>query len=167
MLSSLIVRDAIGESSSATTNSEHDNWIIAQAFALLEHRLYASGPTLSAPEAARDYLRLHLMQEPSEVFAAIFLTTQHQVIACEVLFRGTVDQTKVHPRVIVQRALVHNAAALIVAHQHPSGNTSPSDADRAITARLRTALDLIEVRLLDHLVIGKGDPYSFAYHGLI
>jgi len=166
MLSSLTVRDAIG-AASTTPSSEHDDWIVAQAIALLEHRLYASGPTLTWPDVARDYLRLQLMQEPSEVFAVVFLTTKHQVIAFEVLFRGTIDSADVHPRVIMQRALVHNAAALIVAHQHPSGGTEPSAADRVLTQRLREALDMIDVRMLDHFVIGKGEPYSFALNGLI
>lgn len=151
----------------AATSSRSDDRIITKAIALLEQRLYASGPALSDPTAARDYLRLQLMQEPNEVFAVVFLTTQHQVIACETLFRGTVDAADIHPRVVVQRALLLNAAALLVAHQHPSGSTKPSAADRALTSRLRMALDLIDVRLLDHLVIGKGEPYSFARHGLL
>ncbi|RMX06776.1 DNA repair protein RadC [Corticibacter populi] len=166
MLTPIPIRDNTAEPSAATS-SRSDDRIIAKAIALLEQRLYATGPIVTTPQAARDYLRLQLMQEPSEVFAVVFLTTQHQVIACETLFRGSVDTTEIHPRVIVQRALLHNAAALIVSHQHPSGNTTPSAADRALTSRLRMALDLIDVRLLDHLVIGKGEPYSFAYHGLL
>lgn len=166
MLTPIAIRDDTAERPTATSG-RFDDRIIAKAIALLEQRLYATGPTVTGPEAARDYLRLQLMQEPSEVFAVVFLTTQHQVIACETLFRGTVDAADIHPRVIVQRALFHNAAALLVAHQHPSGSTTPSAADRAITSRLRMALDLIEVRLLDHLVIGRGEPYSFAYHGML
>ncbi|THF65015.1 DNA repair protein RadC [Pseudothauera nasutitermitis] len=166
MLTPIAIRDNTAERPIATS-SRSDDRIIAKAIALLEQRLYAAGPALTGPEAARDYLRLQLMQEPSEVFAAVFLTTQHQVIACEILFRGSIDTADIHPRVVVQRALLHNAAALLVAHQHPSGSTTPSAADRALTSRLRMALDLIDVRLLDHLVIGKGEPYSFAYHRLL
>ncbi|PND29785.1 DNA repair protein RadC [Achromobacter pulmonis] len=166
MRSSSITRDHVG---TRLTTADHagEARVVRQAISLLEKRLYPSGPSLSTPEAAHDYLQLQLMKEPSEVFAVVFLTTQHQVIACEILFRGTIDGVDVHPRVVAQRALVHNAAAILVAHQHPSGKTVPSAADRAVTRRLRTALDLIDVRLLDHLVIGKGAPYSFAYHGLI
>ncbi|HEP8866449.1 RadC family protein [Pseudomonas aeruginosa] len=144
-----------------------ENRIIKQAIELLERRLFTDGPHLLAPEAASDYLRLTLMSEPSEVFVAVFLSSKHQVIACETLFRGTIDEAQVHPRVVVQRALAHNAAALIVAHQHPSGCTEPSVSDEILTKRLRTALDCVDVRLLDHLIIGKGDPYSFASAALL
>ncbi|VFR32062.1 DNA repair protein RadC [plant metagenome] len=166
MLTPISIRDTRAEQPLATPG-RFDDHIIAKAIALLEQRIYATGPTLENPQAARDYLRLQLMQEPHEVFAAVFLTTRHQVIACEYLFRGTVDEADIHPRVVVQRALVHNAAALIVAHQHPSGSTEPSAGDRAVTSRLRMALDLIDVRLLDHVIIGRGTPFSFADRGLL
>jgi DNA repair protein RadC len=144
-----------------------EDWIIQQAIKLLESRVFKAGPALCGPAAARDYLRLKLIAELNEVFAVVFLDSQHQVLACEPLFRGTVDTTVVYPRVVVQRALELNAAALIFAHQHPSGNTQPSAADHAITERLRSALAAVDVRVLDHLVIGKGTPYSFAEHGLL
>ncbi|MGP3790541.1 JAB domain-containing protein [Pseudomonas sp. B392_1p] len=139
--------------------------MIKQAIDILERRLFTHGPKLSGLEATKDYLRLTLMPEPSEVFAAVFLTSQHDVIACETLFRGTIDGSQVHPRVVVQRALAHNAAAMVVAHQHPSGCSEPSESDKRITQQLRTALDCIDVRLLDHLIIGKGEPFSFALAG--
>ncbi|WP_296463635.1 MULTISPECIES: RadC family protein [Pseudomonadota] len=141
--------------------------IIEQAIAILERRIFATGPRLTGLEGAREYLRLKLLQEPNEVFVVVFLTTRHRVIACEALFRGTIDGAEVHPRVVVQRALALNAAALIVAHQHPSGDTTPSAADRAITNRLKDALSLVDIRLLDHFIIGKGTPYSFAASGLL
>jgi DNA repair protein RadC len=115
----------------------------------------------------RDYLRLKLVAEPNEILAVVFLNSQHQVLAFEPLFKGTVDQTPVYPRVLVQRALALNAAALILAHQHPSGKTEPSVADRAITERLTSALATIDVRVLDHFIVGKGSPYSFAEAGLL
>ncbi|MAH32555.1 MAG: DNA repair protein RadC, partial [Marinobacter sp.] len=95
------------------------------------------------------------------------LDTRHKVLAYEPLFRGTIDGASVYPRVVVQRALAANAAAVIFAHQHPSGNSEPSAADRAITRRLKDALDLIDIRVLDHFIIGEGRPYSFAENGLL
>ena len=147
--------------------STDDDCVVAQALAILERRIFAQGPLLSGMESALEYLQLQLMQEPNEVFVAVFLTTRHRVIACEALFRGTIDSAEVHPRVVVQRALALNAAALIVSHQHPSGDTTPSAADRAITNRLKDALSLVDIRLLDHFIIGKGTPYSFAASGLL
>ncbi|KSQ25793.2 DNA repair protein RadC [Pseudomonas aeruginosa] len=141
--------------------------IINQATGILERRMFANGPHLLGLEAAKDYLHLMLAPEPSEVFAVVFLTSQHQVITCETLFRGTIDTTTVHPRVVIQRSLVHNAAAIIVAHQHPSGCSEPSASDQALTKRLRTALDCVDVTLLDHLIIGKGEPFSFAATALL
>ena len=97
----------------------------------------------------------------------LLLDTRHKVLAYEPLFRGTIDGASVYPRVVVQRALAANAAAVIFAHQHPSGNSEPSAADRAITRRLKDALDLIDIRVLDHFIIGEGRPYSFAENGLL
>lgn len=142
----------------------HENRLIAQAIAILERRLFVDGSPMSDPQVTRDYLRLKLMPEPSEVFVALFLNAKHQVIACETLFRGTIDAAQIHPRVVVQRALLHNAAALIVSHQHPSGCSDPSPADERLTQRLKSALECVDVRLLDHFIIGRGQPYSFADH---
>ncbi len=145
----------------------HEDWIIRQAITLLEHRIFKAGPSLSSPAAVRDYLHLKLVAEPNEIFAIVFLDSQHQVLAYEPLFKGTVDQTSVYPRVVVQRALALNASALILAHQHPSGVTEPSAADRALTDRLKAALGTVDVRVLDHFIVGKGNPYSFAEAGLL
>ena len=101
------------------------------------------------------------------MFAALFLDTRHRVIAYEALFSGTVDGTEVHPREVVRRALAHNAAAVIVGHNHPSGNPEPSAADRAVTARLKQALALVDLRLLDHFVIADGPPVSLAARGWV
>lgn len=147
--------------------AQHEDWIIQQAIALLEKRVFKAGPALSSPAAVRDYLRLKLVVEPNEVFAVVFLDSQHQVLAFEPLFKGSVDQTSVYPRVVVQRALALNASALILAHQHPSGVTEPSVADRALTDRLKAALAMVDVRVVDHFIVGKGNPYSFAEAGLL
>lgn len=147
--------------------AQHEDWIIQQAITLLEKRVFKAGPALSSPAAVRDYLRLKLVEEPNEVFAVVFLDSQHQVLAYEPLFKGSVDQTSVYPRVVVQRALALNASALILAHQHPSGVTEPSVADRALTDRLKAALAMVDVRVVDHFIVGKGNPYSFAEAGLL
>jgi DNA repair protein RadC len=148
-------------------DKQHEDRIIQQALALLERRTFKAGTALQRPSDVCDYLRLMLVGEPNEIFAVLFLDTRHQVLAYEPLFHGTIDQTSVYPRVVVQRALAANAAAVIFAHQHPSGNSEPSTADRIITRRLRDALDLIDIRVLDHLIIGEGEPYSFAESGLL
>ena len=108
-----------------------------------------------------------LRHQPQEIFAALFLDTRHRALAFEELFRGTIDGAEVHPREIARRALAHNAAAVIVGHNHPSGNPEPSAADRAVTARLKQALALVDVRLLDHFVIADGPPVSLAGRGWV
>lgn len=124
-----------------------------------------AGETLTDPAASARYLKSRLTGYPYEVFGCLFLDNRHRVIAFEELFRGSIDGASVHPREVVRRCLAHNAAAVILAHNHPSGVAEPSAADRAITLRLREALDLIEVRLLDHFVIGAGTPTSLAQRG--
>ena len=122
---------------------------------------------LSAPEATRRYLTLKLAHVPHEVFACVFLNTRNHVIAFEELFRGTIDGAAVYPREVVKAALRHNAAAVILAHNHPSGVAEPSAADRDITRRLADALALVDVRVLDHLVIAARQTVSFAERGLL
>lgn len=121
--------------------------------------------TLENPHAVREYLKSMLRHEPHEVFGCLFLDSKHQVLTFEALFRGSIDNTSVHPREVVKRALAHNAAAIILCHNHPSGNSTPSQADRLLTSRLQKALELIDVRVLDHFIIGDGDPLSMAEYG--
>lgn len=125
------------------------------------------GPALGSPQAVRDYLRLRLQGRPHEVFGAVFLDAQNRVLAVEELFRGTLTQTSVYPREVMKRALAHNAAAVIFAHNHPSGIAEPSRSDEALTAALRQALALVDVKVLDHFVIGAGSAMSFAERGLL
>lgn len=125
------------------------------------------GEALADPGAAGRYFAQRLRGLSHEVFAALFLDASHRAIAFEELFRGTIDGAEVHPREVVRRALAHNAAAVIVGHNHPSGNPEPSGADRAVTARLRHALDLVDIRLLDHFVIADGPPVSMAARGML
>ena len=125
------------------------------------------GDALSNPSDTKNYLTAQLRDRPYEIFACLFLDTRHRVIAFEEMFRGTIDGASVHPREIVKRALSYNAAALILAHNHPSGVAEPSLSDQRLTQRLRDALQLVDIRVLDHLVIGDGRVASFAEMGLL
>lgn len=125
------------------------------------------GDVLTSPEATRAYLSSQLRSYPYEVFACLFLDNQHHILEFEELFRGTIDGASVYPREVVKKALAHNAAAVIFAHNHPSGISEPSQSDRLITNKLKQALDLLDIRVLDHFIIGDGIPYSFAEHGLL
>ena len=125
------------------------------------------GPALAAPEATRSFLLAQLRDRPYEVFCCLYLDNRHRLIAFEELFRGTIDRAGVHPREVLRQTLLHNAAAVIFAHNHPSGVLEPSQADELITRRLKEALGLVDVRVLDHFIIGDGHCYSFSEHGLI
>ena len=122
---------------------------------------------LSSPESVRDYLKVSLSGREHEVFMVLFLDTRHQVIAFEEMFRGTLDQTSVYPREVVKRSLATNAAAVIFAHNHPSGVAEPSSADHALTRRLRDSLALVDVRVLDHFVVAGNGIISFSERGLL
>lgn len=120
---------------------------------------------LQSPQAVRDYLKSLLRHEPHEVFGCLFMDSKHRMLAFEVLFRGSIDSASVYPRQVVKRALAHNAAAVIFCHNHPSGISEPSQADSLLTQHLIKALDLIEVRVLDHFIVGDGQPLSMAERG--
>ena len=122
---------------------------------------------MESPQAVRDYLQLQLGARPHEVFAVLFLDSQNRLLALEELFRGTLTQTSVYPREIVKFALAHGAAAIIFAHNHPSGLAEPSQADELLTRTLRQALALVDIRVLDHFIVGEGAAMSFAERGLI
>jgi DNA repair protein RadC len=144
---------------------------ILQAALELSRRHYRealqAGPALEAPQAARNFLQAQLRDRPYEVFCCLHLDNRHRLIAFEELFRGTIDGASVHPREVVKQALSRNAAAVILAHNHPSGIAEPSHADELITARLRDALALVDIRVLDHLVVGDTRCVSFAERGLL
>ena len=143
---------------------------LAGALELGNRLLHASlerGDAISDPEAAGRYFAQRLRGRRQEVFAALFLDTRHRVLGFEELFQGSVDSAEVHPREVARRALAINATALIVGHNHPSGCAEPSAADRAVTQRLKQALALVDVRLLDHFVVGDGPPQSMAARGWV
>ena len=143
-----------------------DDLIVERALAILERRA-RSDNVLTSPAAVRDYLRLLLADREHEVFVAVFLDAQHRVIRFEEIFRGTLTQTSVYPREIVKAALAANAAAVVFAHNHPSGVAQPSHADELLTRQLKDALSLVEVRVLDHFVVAGHQALSFAERGLI
>lgn len=124
-------------------------------------------PVFEAPAQVKDYLRLHLAGRPHEVFAVLFLDAQNRLLAMEELFRGTLTQTSVYPREVVKRALAHNAAGVMLAHNHPSGVAEPSKADEYLTHTLKSALALVDVQVLDHFVVGRAEVVSFAERGLL
>ncbi len=168
-LSALLAADVTALSASpgmGVAKSVQLQAVLEMAQRALRERL-DRGPALSSPQAVRDYLRLRLQERPHEVFGVVFLDAQNRVLAVEELFRGTLTQTSVYPREVVKRALAHNAAAAIFAHNHPSGIAEPSRSDEALTVALRQALALIDVRVLDHFVIGGGTAMSFAERGLL
>jgi DNA repair protein RadC len=126
-----------------------------------------TGDALNSPRAVRDYLQLLLRGLEQEVFMVIFLDAQHRVLATEELFRGTLTQTSVYPREVVKRTLFHNAAAVILAHNHPSGVAEPSQSDRLLTDALKQALALVDVRVLDHFIVAGAGCLSFAERGMV
>lgn len=126
-----------------------------------------AGINLNSPQSVRDYLRLLLQHKPMEVFAVIFLDAQNRAIAAEELFSGTLTQTSVYPREVVKRALTLNAASVIFAHNHPSGVAEPSRADEVLTQALKQALSTVDIRVLDHFIVGQGSAMSFAERGLL
>jgi DNA repair protein RadC len=145
----------------------------SQLLAVLELARRAMAEQLKArevfgsPDAVKNYLQLHLARRPHEVFAALFLDAQNRLIALEELFRGTLTQTSVYPREVVLKALHHHAAAVVLAHNHPSGTVQPSRADEALTQTLKAALALVDVRVLDHVVVAPGQALSMAEKGLL
>ena len=137
---------------------------LAMKVLAIQHR---AGRLLSNPEATRNYLRLRLADYRNEVFGSLLLDNRHRIIAMRDLFQGTIDGASIHPRVVVQQAMEENAAAVVFFHNHPSGVAEPSHADEAITRRLKDALALVDVRVLDHFVVSAGESVSFAQRGLL
>ena len=140
--------------------------IIKLALDILAAR-HAPGSSLTSPTETTDYLRVKFADYKNEVFCAIFLDNRHRVLRFDEMFQGTIDGASVYPRIVVQRALEINAAAVIFAHNHPSGIAEPSNADEQITRRLKDALALVDVRVLDHIVVGVTETVSFAERGLL
>lgn len=146
---------------------QHEEAVIAAALAILESRLRAPGGVIGNPGAVKRLLRLHLAELEREVFGVLFLDTRHASLGFEIMFEGTLAHTSVHPREIARRALELNAAAVVMAHNHPSGIAEPSRADELVTQGVRVALQLVDVRVLDHVIVGRCGEFSFAERGLL
>src|SRR5437868_11196255 len=150
----------------STARRAAEDRLIRRSLEILASRL-RDGPLLTSPGAVRDYLRVLLGERDHEVFVVIFLDAQHRILKCEEMFRGSLTQTSVYPREVVRAALLANAAALIFAHNHPSGVAQPSQSDELLTRNLKEALALIEVKVLDHFVVAGAHAISFADRGLL
>jgi DNA repair protein RadC len=157
----LLVRGECDELRTATANE-----IIAAARRAMTRRV-RRGTAMDSPQAVREFLSIKLGALEHELFAVLLLDSRHRLIEYVELFRGTIDGASVHPREVVKLALARNAAALVLAHPHPSGAPTPSQADELITRRLREALALVDIRVLDHVIVAGGDSISFAESGLL
>ena len=147
--------------------NERDSSVLSQALEILESRAMVSGLLLGDPDVAGRFFRLRLGHEIREHFEVAFLDARNRLIVVERLFSGSIDGAEIHPRIVVQRALALNAAAVLLAHNHPSGHCEPSEADRAITRRLKEVLAMVEVRVVDHLVVSASQGTSMAQLGQI
>jgi len=150
----------------ATLNDDEKQSLMELALAVLQD-LHRPGLELPSPNSTRDYLRVLLADRKAEVFGCMYLDNRHRVIETAELFQGTIDGAAVYPRVVVQQALTLNAAAVMFFHNHPSGVAEPSNADEAITQRLKDALALVDIRVLDHFIVTAGESLSFAERGLL
>jgi len=156
-----------GLNSSTATQQTREDRAIYRAMSLLEKRLRKPGETLNATRSVRQYLVLNLAGYDHEVFSALWLDAQHRLIAAEHLSSGTLTETSVYPREVIKRALHHNAAAVIFAHNHPSGCASPSEADKLLTETLKQSLLLVGVSVLDHFIVAGSDTLAFSDKGLL
>jgi DNA repair protein RadC len=152
---------------SSTSTKAREDRAIYRALGILKNRMREPGESFTSPQAVRDYLRLLLADEEREVFAVLYMDAQNRLIETETPFHGTLTQTSVYPREVVRRALHHNAAAVIFAHNHPSGVPEPSRADELLTKVLKEALTLVDVKVLDHFVVAGVIAVSFAERGLL
>ncbi len=161
-----LVEDRLSGLRPADLNDVEKQSVITLAMKVLSIK-HRAGRVLSKPDETRDFLRLRLADYRNEVFGCLFLDNRHRIIAVRELFQGTIDGASVYPRVVVQQAMEVNAAAMVLFHNHPSGVAEPSHADEAITRRLKDALALVDVRVLDHFVVSAGESVSFAESGLL
>ncbi len=159
-------KDRFADLKTSTLNDAEKCSLLALAMKVLSAR-HHRGRTLKSPDDTQAYLRLRLADKRAELFGCLFLDNRHRLLELREMFHGTVDGTSVYPRVVVQQALEVNAAAVILFHNHPSGVAEPSQADERITRRLKNALELIDVRVLDHFIVAAGDSVSMAARGLV
>lgn len=160
-------RDRTGKQNPSAMTAREERTLYRALVILETHLRRPSGEAFNSPEAVRAYLTLKLAREESEQFVVMFLDAQHRLIEAETMFYGTLTQTSVYPREVVKRSLHHNAAAVIFAHNHPSGVSDPSQADRMLTDALKQSLSLVDVRVLDHFIVAGRDTLSFAERGIL
>lgn len=144
-----------------------DDEVIESAIKILMRRMKKTGQLFARPEDVKNYLRLKTGALPHEVFSVLFLDSQHRLIAAEEMFRGTLTQCSVYPREVVTQAIAHGACSVVLSHNHPSGSTTPSRADEVLTQTLKTALALVDVRVIDHVIVSAEGAYSMAEGGLL
>ena len=150
-----------------STLTQPEERLVRRAVSVLEKRLFQRGPLMQSPEVTKRYLQLQLAPHKHEVFSVLFLDNRNRLLASEILFQGTINAATVQPRRVLQRALEVNSAAVILAHNHPSGDVQPSDADKYITRTLKQLLSQVDVQVLDHIIVGSGEAYSFAESGTL
>jgi len=153
--------------STASSTTMYDHKVIAQAITMIREDMAEKGAEFTSPDAVKRLCILRLAKEEREHFMVLFLDARHRLIADEILFSGTIDGASVYPREVAKRALALNAAAVVFAHNHPSGVVEPSEADKQLTRALVKALNLLEIRSLDHIVVGGAETVSFAEKGLM
>lgn len=149
------------------TMPAHEKAVVNAALAVLENYMTKGGGAFADPEAVKQFLRLHLALEPHELFAVLFLDAKNRLIVFEVIFRGTISEAAVYPREVVQRCLAHGACAVVLSHNHPSGGVHPSRADEVLTQKLKAALALVDVQVLDHVIVGGDEAFSMAEQGML
>jgi DNA repair protein RadC len=162
--------DIVAEATTLPLHSldmEIENCVIQEAISYLEKRLFRRGPTLATPADVGRYLQLQLIAEKNEVIGLLFLDARLRVIAFERVATGSIREAAIHPRIILGRTLDHNASGVVVAHNHPSGDPTPSEADKDWTRRIQALLAAIDVTVVDHFIVGRNEPYSFKKAGLI
>lgn len=163
-----MISSIVQNSNTSLQDCKKEETLISKALLYLENRLrYHTEQKLNNSINVRSYMRLQLAQEQDEVFAVLFLNNTHHFLGFEKLFHGTINEAIIYPRKVVKKALEHNAAKIIIAHNHPSNDSNPSKADQEITRTLKQILEIINVQLIDHIVVSHCETFSFAEHGLL
>lgn len=152
---------------SAQRREQRENATIRRALNILSRRMGQPGQLLTSPKIVKDYLRLRIGGREHEVFVVLFVDVKHRLIGCEEMFRGTLTSSSVYPREVLKTAMAYNASGIILAHNHPSGVPEPSGADLTLTSRIKDVVELVDVRVLDHVIVTPCETYSFAEHGTL
>lgn len=155
------------EQSAPEIQWEREDQIILEALSILQKRVFSPHSPICSPNDLKQYMRLRLTNQKRVMFGVVFMHADHRPIDFEIMFYGSLTETRIYATQIIERVLHHNAAAVVLVHNKPSGNDIPSDSDKAVTRRLKEALGLFDVAVIDHFIVGNDAPFSFAEHGLI